>query len=312
MLNLLDAEMLKSVEMEPICASPKPYHYRNRLDLSMFRNKERKISIGFKPEGRFKTLQIDSCAIAQESINKFLPTLMSEVTEKIPMNYRIASLVLKTGDDERVRWGGMGKRSLRLDPKDYLWTIVDDKKIFYSLDSFFQANSSILADLAATLRRWYSWDSTQDVLLDLYGGVGLFSILLSEQVLKAVLIEENIHATKVAEHNKAYLNLNHMEICCGRVEDHLLTVLEKNNGKRFVGIVDPPRKGLTEDAIHLISNIQQMNTFFYLSCNPESFSANTEKLGLRGWKMTKLRAFDFFPQTKHIEVLSRFDRHEAQ
>lgn len=308
--NLLMGRIPSTADVEPICASPEPYYYRNRLDLSMLRTKDQQIHIGFKPEGRFRTLEVDRCAIAQNSINQYLPELRREVAEKITPKYRIASLVLKTGDDGRVKWGGMGKRSLRLQPADYLWTEVDGKKIYYSLDSFFQSNSSILPDLSATLKRWHDWNPKQDVLLDLYGGVGLFSILLSDQILKSALIEENVHATTVAEHNKRSLNMNHLDIYCGRVEDFLTSVLEENSGKRFVGMIDPPRKGLTKNAIDLISGIPQMNTFFYLSCNPESFAKNTEDLRKNGWQISRLRAFDFFPQTRHIEVLARFDRHE--
>ena len=69
------ASIVNDQLFDPICASPKPYHYRNRLDLQFFKNKSNDIQIGFSPTGRFRVLPIQACPIAMEGISDFLPQL---------------------------------------------------------------------------------------------------------------------------------------------------------------------------------------------------------------------------------------------
>ena len=58
---------------EPIVPSPKPYHYRNRLDLKLLKTKSKEVFIGFTPKNRHGVLPIESCHIAREEISSFIP-----------------------------------------------------------------------------------------------------------------------------------------------------------------------------------------------------------------------------------------------
>jgi len=129
---------------EAIVPSPQPYHYRNRLDLKLLRTRNKEIFVGFSPEGRYRVIPVESCAIARQEISDFLPELKRQAIAKLPAKYRMASLVVRTGERGEVHWGGIGRRSLQLDEKDYFYTEIEGRKIFYSLDTFFQANLSIL------------------------------------------------------------------------------------------------------------------------------------------------------------------------
>ena len=104
---------------EPIVPSPKHYHYRNRLDLKLKRIQKQNLLIGFSPKGRkHGVVPIDNCFIAQGEIARFIPELKQQAQVKLSDRYQMANLVVRTGDDGRVFWGGIGRRSCQLEEKD--------------------------------------------------------------------------------------------------------------------------------------------------------------------------------------------------
>ena len=152
--TLLKSTTIPLSLFEPIEASPKEYYYRNRLDLKIIRTKNKQIQMGFSPESGKRLIPSNTCFIARKEISDFLPELLQQASEKLTNKYRQANLVIRTGDDGRIFWGGIGRRSLELGEEDYLWTEIKGRKIFYSLDTFFQANLSILPKLFKRLEEF--------------------------------------------------------------------------------------------------------------------------------------------------------------
>lgn len=289
---------------EPIVASPKPYHYRNRLDLKFIRTRDERVLLGFTPGSGRGITAVNGCPIAEESISEFIPELKKRLEENPIPNYRRANIVVRTGDDKKVLWGGIGKRSCSLNPADYLWTGLDEKKIFYSLDTFFQANLSILPKLFERICAFDCWQA-KPVLYDLYAGVGLFSLALTHKTRKAVLVEESLPSVKLAGHNIDYNRLTHMEIIAGRVEDTLPALLSReNSGIPKVAVIDPPRAGLSPLALETLVHARKFTQLFYLSCNPEALARDLNEFIAHGWNVQKIVPFDFFPKTRHVETLA--------
>lgn len=284
-----------------IVASPRPYHYRSRLDLGLLRTKAGETLMGFMPEGRFKVVPVGSCAIALQSISTFLPQLRKEAVSKLPAGYRTANLVVKTGDDGRVRWGGIGRRSLRLEKEDYLWTQVGEIKIFYSLDTFFQANLSILPLLIGRLKELWRWDQ-ETLFCDLYAGVGLFGLCLAKRVHRVIMIEDNPAALNLARFNAAYQGLEGIEFRLGRVENELPPVLASGVTQKRVLFADPPRGGLSPQALNVLVR-SKASAVFYLSCSPDDLARDLKAFVDNRWVIQNIIPFDFFPKTKHLETL---------
>jgi tRNA (guanine-N(7)-)-methyltransferase len=288
---------------EPIMPSPRPYHYRSRLDLGLRRTGGGDYFMGFMPaEGR-RIIPVESCAIAAEEISDFLPELRREAIQKLPADYRTANLVIKTGDDGRIFWGGIGRRSLAMQPADYLWTIVNGKKIFYSLDTFFQANLSILGKVLRQIAKLGLF--TREVhFLDLYGGVGLFGISVADKVQKVTIVEENIPSAKLAEHNAAFHGLGgKVGVRSGRIEDELPALFQSNPALPQVAFVDPPRQGLNPKALEILAAGRHLKALLYLSCNPQALVRDLKGFIQNQWTVKKVMPLDFFPKTKHIETL---------
>ena len=286
----------------PIQPSPKEYHYRCRLDMKFLKIKSGEMFMGFSPARGFKVVEVEDCLIAMEPVASFLPQLKKQACEKIPVKYRNANLTVKTGDDGRVFWGGIGRRSLRMDPDDYLWTDIEGIRIFYSLDTFFQANLSILPQLMSVIRSIGILGQGK-TFFDLYGGVGLFGLCFSKDVERVVLIEENIHSVGCARHNVVYNHIENMEIIEGRVEEKLPSVISGISHEHSIAMIDPPRAGLSKEA-RAILNTCLPGHLFYLSCNPQTLIRDlTELVNNAGWELVCAIPFDFFPRTRHLETL---------
>ncbi len=287
-----------------IVPSPTPagYHYRSRLDMKFLKTRDGRTFMGFSPVNGKWMIEVDKCPIAMRAISDFLPQLKQQAIAKLLPKYRNANLVVKTSDDGRVLWGGIGRRSLKLLPEDFLWTVIDRKKIFYSLDTFFQANLAILPVIVKQIKDLDIWDD-KTIFYDLYGGVGLFGICLADTVAKTILIEENIHSVKMAEHNKIYNGLNDFEIILGKVEEIYPEFLQKPQTSRQVVMIDPPRQGLALSVAQTMAQTKKVNSLLYLSCHPESLLRDLKIFMQENWKIRKVIPFDFFPRTKHIETL---------
>lgn len=307
--SMLDQEQVKVEKLKPIVSSPKEYHYRHRLDLKLYKQKDQRVLIGFSQVGRNRVVPVDQCAIAEEYIDAFIPSVKAEALAALPQKYRNANLVVRTGEEGKVYWGGIGRRSLRMLPADYLYATINGRKVFYALDTFFQANLSILPKLFEVLTALPIWDEGVE-LYDLYGGVGLFSIGLIDRVKRSILIEDSKNSIQLAQYNCSYHKLENMEIIQGRVEDELAKVMENQNSGQDVRVamIDPPRAGLAPSALKIFQSGAFFKYIIYLSCNPETLVRDLKELTAGCWQIQSIQPFDFFPKTKHLEVLTVLER----
>ncbi|MCA9394165.1 MAG: class I SAM-dependent RNA methyltransferase [Candidatus Omnitrophica bacterium] len=300
---LQEALPAQDLSIRPVEASPREYHYRHRLDLRLLKTREQKIFVGFSPKDRFGVVDVEQCPIAMGAVSDFIPELKRQAAAVLPSEYRLANLVVRCGDEGRVHWGGIGKRSLRQQPEDYLWTEVNGLKVYYALDTFFQANLSILPRLFEVIRRMPVW-SPDVTFLDLYGGVGLFCMGLSGRYGRAVLIEDSKNSIQLAHYNVLKHRLNDITVIESRVEDVLDKVLTELTGPA-VAMIDPPRAGLSAEARAMLNAAGgRIGQLLYLSCQPEALGRDLRELA-GTWRVREIIPFDFFPKTRHLETLVR-------
>ncbi len=300
--KLFVAGEIAAGEIAEIVPSPTEYGYRSRLDMKFLKTRDGRTFMGFSPSNGKWMIEVDVCPIAMPAISGFLPQLKKEAIVKLPPKYRNANLVVKTSAEGRVVWGGIGRRSLKLSEKDFLWALIDNKKIFYSLDTFFQANLAILPLLIRRIKDLNILDE-KTTFYDLYGGVGLFGICLGDVVGKVILIEDNIHSAKMAQHNRNYHGFKNFEIIAGKVEDVYPDFLAQPKNGRQVALIDPPRQGLAPSVAQAMAKAKTVDSLLYLSCHPESLLRDLKVFIETGWKICKVLPFDFFPRTAHIETL---------
>ncbi|PZC53041.1 MULTISPECIES: 23S rRNA (uracil(1939)-C(5))-methyltransferase RlmD [unclassified Mesotoga] len=144
--------------------------------------------------------------------------------------------------------------------------------------------------------------SVGNSLLDLYSGIGTFSITIGNQMKRVTSVEANPVSVKAL---RANANLNGMfgiDLVMSDVMDYL-----KSNERKFSTVIlDPPRAGVGE-GIKLLEKVKP-SRIFYVSCDPATLARDVAKLMEAGFEISSIKAFDMFPQTWHVETVCLLER----
>jgi 23S rRNA (uracil1939-C5)-methyltransferase len=147
-----------------------------------------------------------------------------------------------------------------------------------------------------------------DQLLDLFSGLGNFSLPLASRVDKVIAVEGVAGMVE-----KARLNAenNHISNCYFYHSD-LNSCWQQLDWWQEYGahinkvVLDPARAGAWEAVKQLTS--ETIKTLVYVSCDPATLARDSAALFELGYQMDRIALMDMFPQTKHIETMARFVR----
>jgi len=175
--------------------------------------------------------------------------------------------------------------------------------------SFFQINAEIVARIFEALQ-----PKLQEVgrLIDLYCGVGTFSLFFARHGWSVIGIEEDARAIAQARTN-ARLNRLEAYACFknARVEQAVasaqIAALLRDATAVFL---DPPRKGSDEATLGAIVRAETPQ-IWYLSCDAATLARDLKFLVAKGYRLNAVQPFDMFPQTGHVESLAFLERSAA-
>lgn len=165
-----------------------------------------------------------------------------------------------------------------------------------SAGSFFQTNTPAAEKILETLDAWLQPETAS--LLDLYAGVGVFSIHLNRRIRRILAIESSLTAMQDAQHNLQAVGAHHIALKTGDAR----RILKSLNEKFDAAIVDPPRSGCQPEVLHWL-NQHIRKQLLYVSCNPTTLARDLKTLIEVGWKLEQVQPIDMFPQTYHIETV---------
>jgi len=176
--------------------------------------------------------------------------------------------------------------------------------------SFFQVNRFLTEDLLKTVTA----NARGKVALDLYAGVGFFTLPLAKTFQRVVGVDANLAATRDLKANA--------ELAGVRVishKQHAEEFLRKTDERPEFVVMDPPRAGLGTEAARMLAELGA-EEIAYLSCDPSTLARDLAVLTNSArkpkeiaapsvrYKITEMHLFDLFPQTFHIETLVRLRR----
>ena len=257
-------------------AAPAALGYRNRVQFSIGETGKP----GFHPPRQHGVLDIDECLIADSYINQQLKDLISS-----------AVTIEANQIDLRAPM-----QPVRVDDFDY----------FVSPQSFFQVNTAQAANMVrhavAQLKL-----TNADHALDLYCGVGLFTLPMAHQAGYVVGLEVGESST-----NDARRNLK------GLIEDERARIITADVGKALgrsdiashgwqAVLLDPPRAGMTYETMKLLSGLRAKR-LVYVSCDPATLARDARLLCDSGYELEVVQPFDMFAQTNHVESVATFVR----
>jgi 23S rRNA (uracil1939-C5)-methyltransferase len=138
--------------------------------------------------------------------------------------------------------------------------------------------------------------------LDLYCGVGLFTLPLAKRFRHVIGIESNAVAIKHARRNARDAGLNNTEFHAETVTAWLKNKAETLRNVDAV-LLDPPRVGAEKATIQAILRLRPRR-ISYVSCDPATLARDLKALLHAGYTLTTIEGFDMFPQTHHVETVA--------
>ena len=141
----------------------------------------------------------------------------------------------------------------------------------------------------------------EDLVLDLYCGVGTITLAMAKAAGKVIGVEVVEQAVQDAKENAQRNGIENAEFFCGDAGKAALA-LEEQGIKPDVIVVDPPRKGLNADTIEALHRMSPRR-IVYVSCDPATLARDVALLKERGYTLKNAMAADLFPRCAHVESI---------
>jgi 23S rRNA (uracil1939-C5)-methyltransferase len=149
-----------------------------------------------------------------------------------------------------------------------------------------------------------------EVVWDLYSGIGSIALTLAGRAGRVIAVEINEESVARARENALLNGVGNIEFAVGDAGRAVRPLLEQGLPRPDVVVVDPPRAGLTPKAIRRVVELAPRR-LVYVSCNPTTLAGNGALLAEASYRMARVRPFDLFPHTPHVECVARFERLEG-
>lgn len=292
------------IDINPeIIANSNPYNYRNKISLKVINGK-----IGFFENSTHQLVEIDGCIISNQALNKCIPLIEKmniingSITIRCNQNEEIL-IIIESQDNLKIDIDSLKKEiklvGIIINDKtfygeNYLFERINNVLFKISYDSFFQVNSSVASKLFQIVKDNISLN---DKVLDLYCGVGTLSLMAAANAKSVVGIEIVPNAILNAIFNAS---INSVDNTCFVLNDVSEAVSKISLDFNKV-IVDPPRRGLTKEAIEVLLKIRP-EKIIYVSCNPQTLVRDYKLLN-DIYEIEKSYILDMFSYTYHVETV---------
>jgi 23S rRNA (uracil1939-C5)-methyltransferase len=188
---------------------------------------------------------------------------------------------------------------------------VAGERYEYDADCFFQVNPYVLEPLLAETLRFAPEPTTKAdpasrLAIDLYCGVGLFTVPLARRFAQVIGVEGQPRAAEFAMRNLAAAGLKHARVETASVERWLEGAYRSHGRAPFV-LLDPPRTGLPPLALRALPRLRARR-IAYVSCDPATLARDLKGLLAVSYELVSVAAFDMFPQTHHVEIVAHLER----
>ena len=286
-----------------IIANSNPYNYRNKISLKVINGK-----IGFFENSTHQLVEIDGCIISNQALNKCIPLIEKmniingSITIRCNQNEEIL-IIIESQDNLKIDIDSLKKEiklvGIIINDKtfygeNYLFERINNVLFKISYDSFFQVNSSVASKLFQIVKDNISLN---DKVLDLYCGVGTLSLMAAANAKSVVGIEIVPNAILNAIFNAS---INSVDNTCFVLND-VSEAVSKISLDFDKVIVDPPRRGLTKEAIEVLLKIRP-EKIIYVSCNPQTLVRDYKLLN-DIYEIEKSYILDMFSYTYHVETV---------
>jgi len=314
---------------EPVPSRP-DLHYRNRVQFKVRRDR-----IGFYRKESKDVVNIEQCLLIKEELNNALEGLRevlpffnfqpdevhlhhsseSQLTarfifrkpvKRIPLGLKHMRAFLGENLEGFGIYHSNGPFPKRLSfiGSPFVYEKVEDYRFRVSADSFFQVNRFQVGNLIKIVEEIVKNEHISTAV-DLYSGVGTFTIPIAKHVDRAFGVEINPYAVQDANHNKKLNNTPNVFFHRADASRTLQFLLKK---EPELVLIDPPRSGMDRATLETVLSLKKLKKLIYISCNPSTLARDSATLIQNGFILRETRFIDMFPHTYHIESISLFER----
>jgi len=323
--------------VKPFVAAPEPFAYRSRIQFKC-RQSENGFVLGFYRKGSHYVIDIDACPVADRRINDLIPQIKawlaaSPAPQQIPqvdvavddegalrlvvhqihpadpslVDY-LRQLALREGLNLFLQQGRKNTLTkLHGDENLFIHPLGDaSQRLAYGPGGFSQINLAQNRRLVQAVLEAANLKGDERVL-DLFCGMGNFSLPLARQAKEVVGVEDYSPSIAMARYNAEVNTIkNAIFHACDSAE--ALDDLTAQESFDLV-LLDPPRSG----AYAVMKSLQRLKVprLLYVSCDPPSLARDLKPLIHGGYRLVSSQGFDLFPQTYHTESLTILERTSA-
>ena len=152
----------------------------------------------------------------------------------------------------------------------------------------------------------YAEVGKEDLVFDLYCGAGTISLFLALRAGRVIGAEIVPEATENAKENAARNGIGNAEFLCADAGEAALQLAARGLRPSVV-VVDPPRKGMDENAVEAVASMCPERVV-YVSCNPATLARDILRFNAFGYTLSRVKAVDMFPRTCHVETVVKLTR----
>jgi 23S rRNA (uracil1939-C5)-methyltransferase len=310
----------------PLHAGP-AWNYRNQAQFKIGRQPDGRVALGFFEPQSHRVLPIDSCLILSPCLNSVLAELRRPEWAEGLADFREIELFADQRDEEVMltlrgeaasvegEQTGRGlleripgavcvalafSNQFRLLGKPALHCSVGGFNYRVSPGSFFQASRFLTLELVTSV----TGEERGELALDLFAGVGLFSLPLARRFNQVVAAEANFTSASDLKANAEANGLPNLRAAGETTYDFLRRFAQ---AEPDLVVMDPPRGGVDAGSLRLLAALRPRK-IHYLSCSPPTLARDLNFLVGHAYQLDSIELFDFFPQTYHIESLAKLTR----
>ncbi len=271
-------------------SSPQQWQYRARANWQFDATTSR---LGYFERGSHRVCDVEVCAVLVPELQQVLETLRSEI---LPSSFENASSEINAVAGDKgvsVSPGLVGFDGSEVNRK------IGGEIYYFDAHAFFQINHSLLEVFIRSAMH----DARGTMAIDLYCGVGLFTLPLARRFERVIGIESNWTSAEFARRNLQNAQLSSARVVTSRVADWLKAHADAKPSADFL-LLDPPRTGAEPGVVEGILALRPQE-ISYVSCDPATLARDLKQLLAGDYSLDSVAAFDMFPQTHHVETVVR-------
>jgi 23S rRNA (uracil1939-C5)-methyltransferase len=269
--------------------SPRQWQYRSRANWQFDPKSKR---LGYFARGSHEVCDVEVCAVLSPALQQTLERLREQMREGT-LSKKLTDIEAVAGDEDvSLASGTTHFRSKEVSRH------IGNETYYYGAEAFFQINHELLELLLGEA----VGEEQGKAAIDLYSGVGLFTLPLARRFDQVTAVEANSRAVDYAQRNLDAAELENVEVANMSVAEWLKHWLGFERPEFL--LLDPPRTGAESGVIEGILSVAPQK-ICYVSCDPATLARDLNKLLAGGYLLDSIVAFDMFPQTHHVETVAR-------